>query len=95
MSNTSLTINLPEVALFDQENLKRIVTAFVKTLAATTQSATPDNVVKSDVKQKLKLNWREMPISQEVMDMTFQHRVDLGTNDYKDMLHQALEEKYL
>lgn len=95
MSNTSLTINLPEVSLFDQENLKRIVTAFIKTLAATTNSATANNKVKSDAKQKLKLNWREMPISQEVMDMTFQNRVDLGTCDYKDLLHQTLEEKYL
>lgn len=57
---TSLTIDMPEVALVD----------------------------------KLKLNWRDIKISQEVMDMTFQNRVDLGTVNYKDLLEQALMEKY-
>ena len=83
---TSVTIDIPEVALFDPQELTLKVIAYVKQLA-----------IKKNPEQKerkLLANWREMPISPEVQAMTFDKRVDLGTTDYKDLLEEALEEKY-
>lgn len=84
--NTSLTIDLPEVALFDSQELKLKVIAYVKQLA----------IRKNSEKNETKAfgNWREMTISPEVQAMTFDKRVDLGTTDYKELLEEALEEKY-
>lgn len=93
--NTSLTIDMPEVALFDREKLKQMLTAFVKAMAVNAKSnLAKEQMVQKAQSEKLKLNWREVKISQEVMDMTFQNRVDLGTVDYKELLEQALIEKY-
>lgn len=40
-------------------------------------------------------DWRTMAISPEVEALTFAKRVDLGTIDYKELLTEALEEKYM
>ena len=84
--NTSLTIDMPEVALFDPQELTLKVAAYVKQLA----------IKKSHSKQGTAKprNWRDMVISPEVKAMTFDSRVDLGTTDYKPLLEEALEEKY-
>ena len=84
--NTTLTIDLPEVALFDSQELKLKVIAYVKQLA----------IRKNPEKKETRApgNWRDMAISPEVQGMTFDKRVDLGTTDYKTLLEEALEEKY-
>lgn len=84
--NTTLTIDLPEVALFDSQELKLKVIAYVKQLA----------IRKNPEKKETRApgSWRDMAISPEVEAMTFENRVDLGTTDYKILLQEALEEKY-
>ena len=37
---------------------------------------------------------KKLHVSEEIMSMTFSERIDLGTTDYKELLIQALEEKY-
>ena len=95
--NTSLTIDIPEVALFDKESLKQMLTTFVKTLAKSKKGNATNSifVTNAESQSKLHFNWRDIHVSPQVMDMTFQNRVDLGTNDYKEMLSQSLEDKYL
>lgn len=84
--STSVTIDIPEVALFDPQELTLKIAAYVKRLAIKKRHD------KQDVKRVH--NWREMAISPEVQAMTFDNRVDLGTTEYKDLLQDALEEKY-
>lgn len=92
--NTSLTIDMPEVALFDRDALKQMLYAFVKAMAVNVKSRQVGLVRDKAAPEKLKLNWKEVKVSQEVLDMTFQDRIDLGTNDYKELLQEALTEKH-
>lgn len=84
--STSVTIDMPEVALFDPQELKLKLSSYVKRLALKmhgTKEETPTAT-----------KHRTIKISPEVMAMTFQDRVDFGTNDYKSLLEEALQEKY-
>lgn len=76
MNTNSITIDIPEVALFDAQELKLKVSNYIKTLAAKVQKN------KTQSKEDAVANWKDIKISPEVMAMTFDERVDLGTTDY-------------
>lgn len=87
--STTITLNMPEIALFEENYLKQLVSAFIKTLATSVKTEKPKQ------EEALKaIDWRNRPLSPEVMAMTFDHPVDLGTPDYKEILISELEEKY-
>lgn len=39
-------------------------------------------------------DWGKVEISPEVMAMTFDNRVDLGTTDYRTLINQELEHRF-
>lgn len=82
-------IDMPEVALFDTQELSLKVKNYIKSLALKVNIAEKENAV--IVKRR---NWQDIEISPEVERMTFDKRSDLGTNDYNSLLEQALKEKY-
>lgn len=86
---TTMTINMPEIALFEENYLRQLITTFVKTLATTVKTEKPQ-----PAEQTEKLNWRNRPLSAEIMAMTFDERADLGTEDYKELIANEVEEKY-
>lgn len=85
----SMTINMPEIALFEENYLRQLITAFVKSLATTVKTEKQQAPT-----QTQQIDWRNRPLSPEIMAMTFEERVDLGTTDYEELLVSELEEKY-
>lgn len=84
-----MTIDIPEIALFEERYLRQLITAFVKSLATTVKAEK-----KQTPTQTQKIDWRNRPLSPEIMQMTFEERADLGTTDYEELLVSELEEKY-
>lgn len=78
---------MPEIGLLDARELKLKLSNYIKALASMTYRR--DNVA-----ENTNDHWGEVIISPEVMAMTFEKRVDLGTTDYKTLLENELEQRF-
>lgn len=79
---------MPEVGLFDARELKLKLSSYIKELASKTYKQ------KKDAMATTAEDWTNVKISPEVMAMTFEERVDLGTTDYKTLLEKELEQRF-
>lgn len=86
---TSITIDMPEVALFDSQELRLKINNYIKGLVSKKLKEASTN------KKSVHQNWKQMTISPAIKAMTFDDRVDLGTTNYDELLEKALEERYL
>lgn len=87
MNTNSITIEMPEIGLFGARELKLKLSNYIKTLASMTYKA---NVASGATQDR----WGSVEISPEVMAMTFEDRVDLGTTDYRKLLDIDLEQRF-
>lgn len=87
MNTNSITLEMPEIGLFDARELKLKLSNYIKTLASITYK-------RNDVSEAKQDTWGYMEISPEVMAMTFEDRVNLGTTDYRELLDTDLEQRF-
>lgn len=87
MNTNSITLEMPEIGLFDARELKLKLSNYIKTLASMTYK-------RNDISETTQDKWGYVEISPEVMAMTFENRVDLGTTDYRKLLDTDLEQRF-